>query len=105
MVLTNMLPFQGNGTFTLHAVAYGLDGSVFELGKRTMTCTNATAITPFGAIDTPAQGATAAGAQYVNWGWALAPNPSTIPVDGSTISVFVNGASIGHPTTYGLNRD
>jgi hypothetical protein len=104
MILTNMLPNQGNGTFTLHAFAYGLDGTVTELGERTITCTNAAATVPFGAIDTPAQGATIAGAQYVNWGWALAPHPQRIPEDGSTISVYVDGASIGHPTAHGITR-
>jgi hypothetical protein len=103
MILTNMLPNQGNGTFTLRAVAYGLDGSATDLGQRTITCTNATATMPFGAIDTPGQGATVAGAQYVNWGWALAPQPRMIPLDGSTISVYVDGTSVGHPT-YGFNR-
>src|SRR5205085_10446434 len=52
---------------------------------------------PFVTIDTPAQGATVSGT-VVNFGWALTPQPASIPTDGSTIGVFVDGAFIGHPT-------
>ena len=66
------------------------------LGTRTMTCANASATLPFGAIDTPAQGGTASGAGYVNFGWALTPLPKTIPINGSTITVLVDGVAVGH---------
>jgi hypothetical protein len=40
----------------------------------------------------------------VNWGWALTPGSGfTIPVDGSTIDVVIDGVVVGHPT-YGLFR-
>ena len=41
MVLTNMLPTQGNGTFVFHVYARDRDGHVALLGTRTMTCDNA----------------------------------------------------------------
>jgi hypothetical protein len=31
------------------------------------------------------------------FGWALTPQPATIPPDGSTIWVFVDSVSVGHP--------
>jgi hypothetical protein len=45
----------------------------------------------FGAIDTPLQGGTASGSDFVNFGWVLTPLPNTIPKDGSTINVWVDG--------------
>ena len=59
MVLTNMLPSQGNGVFVFHAYATDRDGHIQLLGTRTLTCDNAHATTPFGTIDTPGQGDTA----------------------------------------------
>jgi hypothetical protein len=99
MLLTNMLPRQGNGTFTLYAYADDVDGHRTLLGTRTFVAANATATRPFGAIDTPAQGETiggATGSTYVNFGWALTPWPKAISTDGSTVHVFVDGADIGN---------
>jgi hypothetical protein len=98
LLLTNMLPNKGDGTYTLHVYADDRDGHTTLLGSRTITCTNSTAVKPFGAIDTPAQGATVSGNTYVNFGWALTPLPKTIPTDGSTINVFIDGVAIGRPT-------
>ena len=95
MVLTNTLPSQGNGTFVFHMWAQDRDGHTIVLGTRTMTCANASSILPFGAIDTPTQGGTASGASFVNFGWALTPQPKLIPLNGSTITVLVDGASLG----------
>jgi hypothetical protein len=95
MVLTNGLPSQGNGTYLFSMYAKDGDGHTTLLGTRTMTCANASATKPFGAIDTPEQGGVASGANFVNFGWALTPLPKTIPVDGSTITVLVDGASVG----------
>jgi hypothetical protein len=67
------------------------------LGIKTIICDNANAVKPFGAVDTPAQGGTASGSDYVNFGWALTPLPNTIPLDGSTIQVWVDGVLLGHP--------
>ena len=70
-----------------------------------MTCTNASATLPFGAIDTPEQGGVASGSAYVNFGWALTPLPKTIPTDGSTISVLVDGVAIGTASYSNLRPD
>jgi hypothetical protein len=98
MMLTNMLPNQGNGTFILTAIAEDSSGHEVILDKKTITCDNEHAINPFGAIDTPVQGGDASGTNFVNFGWALTPQPHTIPTDGSTIKVWIDGVSLtGHP--------
>jgi hypothetical protein len=63
-----------------------------------ITGVNAHATKPFGTIDTPGQGATASGNAYVNFAWALTQNPYNIPTDGSTLIVFLDGKTLGHPT-------
>jgi hypothetical protein len=105
MVLTNMLPSQGNGTFQFFMWAQDREGHAFLLGTRTMTCANASATLPFGAIDTPGQGGVASGSAYVNFGWALTPLPKTIPTDGSTISVLVDGVTAGTASYNNLRPD
>jgi streptogramin lyase len=104
LVLTNFLPNQGNGTFTLYAYADDVEGHSALLGVKTITCTNATATLPFGAIDTPTQGGIASGSAFVNFGWALTPQPKSIPTDGSTISVFIDSVSTGTLTSYNHAR-
>jgi Putative Ig domain len=96
LLLTNMLPNQGNGTFRLHAFAEDVEGKGVLLGSKTIVAANATATVPFGAIDTPGQGETISGSSYVNFGWALTPLPKTIPLHGSTITVFLDGAPAGN---------
>lgn len=102
MLLTNTLPSGGNGMFRLHAVAEDVEGHRTLLGTRTILIDNASAALPFGAIDTPGQGDLISGIVY-NWGWALTPGPATIPTDGTTIDVMIDGAFAGHPV-YGLYR-
>jgi uncharacterized protein YkwD len=97
MLLTYGLPSQGNGTYTLHAWAVDAEGHETLLGSKTIACANASATKPFGTIDTPGQGATVSGAAYVNFGWALTPGGVSIPTDGSTIWVYVDGVALGHP--------
>ena len=97
MMLTNFLPNQGNGTFTIHAIAYDKEGQRVSLGSKTIYCDNANATPPFGTIDTPGQGATVSGSSYINFGWALTPQPKMIPTNGSTIWVWVDGVPLGHP--------
>ena len=104
MLLTNMLPGGGNGRFTLHAFARDVDGHSTLLGSRAITATNAAARLPFGTIDTPMQGETVSGT-IVNFGWALTPNPNTIPTDGSTIGVYVDGILLGHPVYSNFRSD
>jgi hypothetical protein len=108
-MLTNFLPNasgsgpKGNGTYNLHAIITNAAGVTLDLGTRTITVDNAHATAPFGTIDTPAQGATISGSAYVNFGWALTPNPYNIPTNGSTIFVYVDGVPQGHPV-YNLAR-
>jgi hypothetical protein len=103
LMLTNFLPNQGSGTFTLYAVATDKEGNRFTLGTKTITCDNANAVKPFGAIDIPTQGGAASGKRFANWGWVLTPQPNRIPIDGSTIEVWINGVNPGHPT-YNIYR-
>jgi hypothetical protein len=103
-MLTNFLPnasgsgAPGNGTYKLHAIAFNKVGNQLDLGTKTITVDNAHTSKPFGTIDTPAQGGTISGTDSVNFGWALSPQPSMIPIDGSTITVVIDGVPIGHPT-------
>ncbi len=103
MMLTNFLPNGGNGTFKIHAIATDMEGHQVTLGTKTIIVDNASAVKPFGAIDTPTQGGTASGSSFINWGWALTPQPNKIPTDGSTIQVLVNSVNIGNPT-YNIYR-
>jgi hypothetical protein len=103
MLLTNFLPSGGNGTFTLYAIAGDTSGSEVTLGTKTITCDNANAVKPFGAIDTPAQGGTASGSSFRNHGWALTPMPNLIPFDGSTINVYIDGVNKGS-VVYNVSR-
>ncbi|MCP4220758.1 MAG: BACON domain-containing protein, partial [bacterium] len=103
MLLTNFLPNNGNGTFTLHALAEDSEGNRVTLGTKTIIVNNTDAVKPFGAIDSPAQGGEASGTAFNNQGWVLTPLPNTIPVNGSTINVYVDGVLQGHPE-YGLYR-
>ncbi len=103
MMLTNFLPDGGNGTYVLHAVAADAGGNTTSLGTTTIHCDNANAVKPFGAIDTPAQGGEASGSAFTNAGWVLTPPPNSIPIDGSTIDVYVDGKNLGHPA-YNLYR-
>ena len=104
MVLTNFLPNQGNGTFTLHAYAYDGAGLQTLLGSRRIVAANSTSVKPFGTIDTPGQGETVSGS-IVNFGWALTPAGKTIPTNGSTIDVYVDGVYRGHPVYNNYRAD
>jgi phosphodiesterase/alkaline phosphatase D-like protein len=104
MLLTNGLP--SDGTYTLYAIATDMEGNEVTLGSKTITVDNTNAVNPFGTIDTPAQGSETSGASYVNFGWALTPQPNTIPTDGSTIKVWVDGVPLsGHPVYNQFRQD
>jgi hypothetical protein len=98
MLLTYFLPNGGNGTYTINATAADSEGNQVTLGSKVINIDNANAVKPFGAIDTPTQGGIVSGSSYINWGWALTPQPNCIPTDGSTINVYVDGVNLGHPT-------
>jgi len=80
MLLTNFLPL-GDGPYNLLAYATDLEGNEVLLGSKSIIVDNANAVLPFGAIDTPAQGGTASGNPYYNFGWALTPQPNFVPLD------------------------
>ena len=96
-LFTNDLPYRGNGSFTIYTFAYDASGHREEIGRKTILCDNINRVKPFGTIDTPGQGESIGGSDYINFGWALTPLPKTIPKDGSTISVWVDGIQVGHP--------
>jgi hypothetical protein len=96
MLLTNMLPGHGNGTYKLYAYASDREGNRVLLGTKTIVCDNAHGVKPFGAIDSPGQGGDAAGNSYWNFGWVLTPLTKTVPKNGSTILVYVDGAYVGN---------
>lgn len=98
MLLTYYLPNGGNGRYTLFAKATDSSGQEVTLGSKTITVDNANAVKPFGAIDSPDQGGSASGDHYINWGWALTPQPNSIPTDGSTIDVYIDNTKLGNPT-------
>jgi hypothetical protein len=95
LLLTNLLPNQGNGEFRIYAYADDTDGHTALLGMRRIVGANATSPEPFGTIDTPGQGETVFGTSYLNFGWALTPQPKSIPIDGSTIQVYIDGLPVG----------
>jgi len=103
MMLSNFLPGGGNGIYIITAKATDAEGNVVTLGSKTITIDNANAVKPFGALDTPTQGGTASGGNFINWGWVLTPQPNFIPSDGSTINVYVDGVNLGNPV-YNIYR-
>jgi hypothetical protein len=105
MMLTNKLPGKGNGTFVITAIATDSSGNSITLGAKTITCDNEHAVKPFGAIDTPLQGGDVSGMDFVNFGWALTPRPNTIPRDGATIKVWVDGAPLAGSPVYNRRRE
>jgi hypothetical protein len=117
-VLSNLLPrttgvFQpngGQGPLTIYAIAYDADNNATLLGRvwntdhtpTTVAMDNDNIAKPFGVIDTPIQGGETSTAASPNFGWALTPDDGSrtfvIPLDGSTMFVFVDGVSIGNVT-------
>jgi hypothetical protein len=97
LMLTNFLPDSGNGTFTLYAYADDGDGHSTLLGTKTITCANASATLPFGAIDTPTQGQAVSGVVN-NYGWVLSPGTRRAdPPGGGTVRVVIDGVPVGSP--------
>jgi subtilase family serine protease len=101
-VLTNELPNAsgqggvGNGTYNLHVLVTDNAGNVADIGTRTITVNNTASVLPFGTIDTPTQGGTESGT-FVNFGWVVTPQPNLIPLNGSTIWVFIDNVRVGNP--------
>jgi fibronectin type III domain protein/BACON domain-containing protein len=106
LLLTNMLPSLGTGTFRLYAYADDADGHSTLLGSRTVTCANSSATQPFGAIDTPAPGGTVAGSSYTSFGWVLARGPRRADVPGGgTVNVLIDGTVVGSPSGWAARSD
>jgi 5-hydroxyisourate hydrolase-like protein (transthyretin family) len=121
LMLTSMLPHVsselpngGVGPLTIYAVATDAEGNQRLLGRSadpaapdfttptSITMANDTIAKPFGAIDTPGQGATVSGVLN-NFGWALTPDSNTtgsevgdilIPTNGSTMTVFIDSVPV-----------
>jgi N-acetylneuraminic acid mutarotase len=105
LLLTNFLPNQGNGTFTLRAYADDVDGHTTLLGAKTIVCNNAAAVTPFGAVDTPGQGDTVSG-DVTNFGWVLSPGTRRAdPTSGGVVTVFIDGVAVGVPGGWASRSD
>ena len=98
MLLTNFLPNQGNGIYRLYAIATDREGHAVQLGTKVIGCDNANAAKPFGTIDTPVQGGISSGT-FFNFGWVLTPMNGTVPKDGHTITVYVDGIALGNLST------
>jgi hypothetical protein len=105
LILTNMLPNQGTGTFTLHMRAFDLEGNQGFLGSRSIVAQNSTGTAPFGAIDTPAQGETVGGSNYPNFGWVLSRVRHTSPFYGGTVTVYIDGVAAGVPVGWNSRSD
>jgi hypothetical protein len=105
LVLTNMLPNQGNGTFTLHMWAFDQEGQGGPLGSRTIVAQNSAATEPFGAIDTPGQGETISGTNYANFGWVLSRTRRADPPGGGAVFVYIDGVAVGSPSGWARRAD
>lgn len=105
LILTNFLPNLGNGTFRLHAYADDADGNSTLLGTKTITCTNNSSTTPFGAIDTPTPGQTVSGTINV-FGWVLSRGTRRAdPPGGGTVRVVIDGVAVGSPGAWNRRSD
>ncbi len=104
MLLSNVLPNLGNGTFDLMAYAEDIEGRRTQLGRRTVTFDNTNSVFPFGTIDLPTQGGNLAGMAAPVEGWVLAQPGKSIPYDGSTIRLVIDGVVQPDVATYGLPR-
>jgi phosphodiesterase/alkaline phosphatase D-like protein len=105
LLKTNSLPNQGTGTFTLVAKAEDKEGNIITLGSKTITVDNTNGVKPFGGIDLLEEAGTEKGSNLMNKGWTLTPQPYTIPFDGSTITVWVDGLPMGTPIYNQYNNE
>jgi hypothetical protein len=124
-ILTNFLPGtnglpMGNGTYKLHAIAADPEGlsSVHDsrdcsctqrfctdLGVTTVAVNNTASVLPFGTLDTPQQGQIISGTDFANFGWVVTPQPNIVPIDASTIMVYIDNVAVGHPAYNGFRSD
>jgi hypothetical protein len=105
LVLTNTLPNQGNGPFTLHIHAFDIEGHRAALGSRAIVGQNSSATEPFGTIDTPGQGETVGGSTYANYGWVLSRVRRADPPGGGVVTVYIDGVAVGSPCCWNSRAD
>ncbi len=109
-LLTNTLPNsdgsagKGNGAYQLIVIIQDSENQI-ATNFRTISVSNRNAVKPFGTIDTPGPGSIISGNAYVNFGWALTPQPALIPLSGSTINVFLDGKPSGPLASYNNFRN
>jgi phosphodiesterase/alkaline phosphatase D-like protein len=104
LLKTITLPNNGNGTYMLIAKATDIEGNTVTLGSKTITADNVNNIKPFGGID-KVEMADAEGGNLVSSGWALTPKPNTIPKDGSTITLYLDGVVQGSAVYNQFRKD
>jgi hypothetical protein len=82
----------------------------FPWGSRGLPSITGMRLNLSGAIDLPGQGGAASGSHYMNRGWVLTPpgnNPGflkKIPLDGSTIILYVDGKKLEQGAEYNIFR-
>jgi hypothetical protein len=104
MLLSNVLPNGGNGTYTLFAYAEDIEAKRTLIGQKTVTFDNTNSVLPFGTIDQPSQGGILSGVSAPVAGWVLAQPGKSIPFDGSTIQLLIDGVVQPNIATYGVAR-
>src|SRR5205807_2023043 len=76
-----------------------------DIGATTISVNNAGSVLPFGTLDTPQQGQTISGTDFANFGWVVTPQPNIVPIDASTIIVYIDNVAVGHPAYNGFRTD
>ena len=104
MLLSNVLPNGGSGTYTLFAYAEDIEGKRTLIGQKTVTFDNTNSVLPFGTIDQPSQGGNLSGMAASVAGWVLAQPGKSIPFNGSTIQLLIDGVVQPNIATYGVSR-
>jgi probable HAF family extracellular repeat protein len=99
LLLTRGLIWDGKGPFKLYGIGKDREGHLSQLGSTSLSIDNAPATRPFGAIDTPGQGATASGL-YPNTGWVLTPNAGA-SIPATKVQVAIDGVFL--PGTFSMS--
>ena len=87
MVLTNMLPAQGNGTTRSSCTSPTVMNTRFSSAPGRSPAATRPRSSRSAPSTRPARVRRFRGRPYVNFGWALTPQVKTIPVEGSTLTV------------------
>lgn len=103
-LLTYGMPAGGNGTYRVWAVAFDFSGRFTRLSGKVLHFNANGRVQPIGSIDTPPLGGVATGSAYNNEGWVLTPPPSEVPLDGSTVSLYLDGVTLPNSASCGRVR-